>query len=59
MAVKQNCFYSPYNLKEPLETIIERLDECADFAVAMSEPVTDTQLVYVVYRIFPENGIYQ
>ena len=47
-----------YNTEEPLESHIERLHECANFATAAVEPVPDTQLVRIAYRLVAETGKY-
>ena len=44
----------PYNAEEPLESLIERINECTDFATASSEPVSETQLVRISYRLVAE-----
>ena len=49
---------SSYNSEEPLEILIKRLDECADFATAAREPVSDTQLVRIAYRLVADTGHY-
>ena len=38
-----------YNTEEPLESLIKRLNECADFATAAIEIVLETQLVQITY----------
>ena len=43
-----------FNSKEPLESLTESLDECADFATAAGETVLETQLVCIVNGIVTE-----
>ena len=45
-----------YNTEKPLESLIERLNKCADFATAVSKPVLETQLVCISYRLVEETG---
>ena len=42
--------------EEQLESLIERLNECAYFATAASEPVSETQLVRIAYGLVDETG---
>ena len=44
------------NTEEPLEGLIERLNECAEFAAKASELVSETQLLHVAYRLVAETG---
>ena len=41
-----------YNAEDPLE----RLDECTDFATAIGEPVSETQLVSIAYELVVDTG---
>ena len=41
MAAKGERLRSLYNTEEPLESLIERLDECTDFVTAAGEPVSE------------------
>ena len=47
MAVNDEIIRATYNADKPLESLIERLNECADFANAASETVSETQLVHI------------
>ena len=47
-----------YNAKEPLKSLIERLNECADFATASGKPVSEMELVRIAYRLVAETGQY-
>ena len=46
----------PYNAEEPLEGIIERLNECADLAAAETETVSKTQLVRIACGLIEDTG---
>ena len=56
MAENYKRLHAPYNAEEPLESLIERLNKCADFATAASELVSDTQLVRISYGIVSGTG---
>ena len=47
MAANEKRIRASYNAEEPLESLIERLNECADFTTAASEPVLETQVVRI------------
>ena len=49
---------SPYNAEEPLESLIERLNECADFSTAASEPILGTQLIRITYVLVADTVQY-
>ena len=38
-----------YNAEEPFGSLVERLNECVDFATSASDPVLETQLVRISY----------
>ena len=46
--------WAPYNMEEPLESLIERLNECTDFATSASDPVSETQLAHITYGLVME-----
>ena len=48
----------PYNAEEPLEGIIDRINKCADFAMASSEPVSETKLIHIACGLVAETGQY-
>ena len=58
MTANNERLRASYNSEEPLESLIERLDECADFATAAGEPVSETQLVRIAYGLVTETGQY-
>ena len=58
MAANDEIIRASYNSKEPLESLTERLNECADFVTAASEPVSETQLVRITYVLVAETGQY-
>ena len=58
VAASNKNILSQYKLEDPLEGIIERLNEYADFAAAASEPVTDTQIFHITYELVVETGHY-
>ena len=58
MAENNEILRASYNAEEPLESLIERLNECADFATAAGAPVLETQLVRIAYRLMLETGKY-
>ena len=47
-----------YNTKEPPEILITRLNECTDFTTAAGEPVSETQLVRITYKLVADTGTY-
>ena len=47
-----------YNSEELLESLIERLDKCVDFATEAGDPVSETQLVRIAYGLVAETGQY-
>ena len=58
MAANDERLQSSYNAKTPLKSLIERLNECADFATAARESVLETQLVRIAYELVAETGQY-
>ena len=58
MAENDEIIHAPYNAEEPLESLIERLNESPDSATAASEPVSQTQLVRIAYGLVAETGQY-
>ena len=42
MAANNDRLWASYKAEEPLESRIERINECADFATAAGDPVLDT-----------------
>ena len=58
MAAKDERLRASYNAEEPLDILIKRLDECANLATAAGEPVLETQLVHIAYRLVAETGQY-
>ena len=56
MAAKDEILRSSYNAEELLKSLTERLDECAEFATAAGEPVSETQLVRISYELVAETG---
>ena len=59
MVVNDERLRVSYNAEDPLESIIERLNDCADFATADGEPVSETQLVCIAYGLVAKTGQYQ
>ena len=58
MAENDERLRASYNNEEPLEILIERLNECADFATASGKPVLETQLFRIAYGLVAETGKY-
>ena len=56
MAVNNERLQASYNAKEPLKSLIKRLNECADFATAAGEPVSETQLFRIAYGLVAKTG---
>ena len=56
MTANNERLRSACNAEEPLEGLIETLNNCADFAASASEPVSETDLVRIAYRIVAETG---
>ena len=46
----------PYNVVEPPKGLVERLNECADFVVVASEPVSETQIICITYKLIADMG---
>ena len=53
-----NRLRTPYNKEDPLESLIERLNNCADLSTAASELVSETQLVCIAYGMVSDTGKY-
>ena len=58
MASNGERLRSEYNVEEPLEGLIERLNKCTEFALIASEPVSDTHIVRIAYVLVVEMGQY-
>ena len=58
MAANNERLRASYDAEEPLENLIKRLDECANFATAAGEPVSETQPVRITYILVAETGQY-
>ena len=56
MAANNERLQASYNAEEKLGSLIERLNECADFATAAGKTVLETQLVHIAYRLVAETG---
>ena len=56
MVANDEILRASYNTEEPLESLIKRLNKCADFATASGEPVSETQLVRITYGMVAETG---
>ena len=57
MAANDKRLRAPYNAEDPLNSLIERLNECADFVTAGTKPVSETHMVRIAYVLVAE--IYQ
>ena len=58
MAANDERLGASYNAEEPLESLTKRLDECADFAMAAGEPVSETRIARIAYGLVTETGQY-
>ena len=58
MAANYKKLRFPYNVEESLTILVERLDECTDLSEAAVNPVTKTQLFWIVYGLVAETGKY-
>ena len=58
MAANNERLGASYNAEEPLESLTKRLDECADFAMAAREPVSETRIARIAYGLVTETGQY-
>ena len=58
MAANEKRLRSSYSAEEPLESLIEKLNECTDLATTASEPVLETQLVHIEYGLVTETVKY-
>ena len=47
MVNSDNNIRSLYNSEEPLNSLVERLNKCVDFAVPVGYPVTETHIVRI------------
>ena len=54
MVVNNQRLCSPYNAEEPPESLIKRLNDCADFATTASKTVSKTQLFRIAYSLVAE-----
>ena len=58
MAANNKILCATYNTEDLLESLIESINECADFATTASEPVMETQIFCIAYGLFSEIGHY-
>ena len=58
MASNDENIYSLHNVEEPIDSLVGRFNDCADFVSGVEEPVTDTQLVRVVCGLVINTGQY-
>ena len=58
MAANNERLRAYYNAEEALESLVERLNECADLATAACKPVLETQLVHISYGLVAETFQY-
>ena len=58
MSENDGYLQSPYNTEDTLVGIMKRLNECAEFAAAASELVTETRLVSITYGLVTETVQY-
>ena len=58
MAANDERLRTSYNAEETIKSLIERINDCADFATAAGEPVSETQLVHISYVLVAETGQY-
>ena len=58
MASNDERIQEYYNAKEPLDILVKRLDQYADFVTAVREPVSETQLACITYGMVEETGQY-
>ena len=58
VAANNKIIRSPYNVEEPLKSLIKRLNECEDFATSVSELVSDNHIVRITYGLVSETGQY-
>ena len=56
MSANDERLQASYNAEETLGSLIERLNECADFATAAGKIVLETQLVHIAYGLVAETG---
>ena len=58
VAANNKIIRSPYNVEEPLKSLIKRINECEDFATSVSELVSDNHIVRITYGLVAETGLY-
>ena len=58
MAAHDERLRASYNSEEPLKSLTKRLNKCADFSTAVSDPVFYTQLVRIAYGLMVNTGQY-
>ena len=58
MTANDNKLQSPYNVEETLGSLINKFNECEDFAASAGEPSTDIQLFRIAYGLVAETSEY-
>ena len=51
MEANLDHLHTPYNEKETIDSIINRLNKCSDFTVEICKLATDTHIVRIVYGL--------
>ena len=58
MAENNENLRSCYNAEDPLEGLVERLNKCVELTEASGNLFTETQLIFIVYRLVAETRQY-
>jgi hypothetical protein len=56
--LNEKKFTEPWDGSSPFENIIERIDECVDFAEAAAQPYTAPQILSKIYTLVYDTGLY-
>jgi hypothetical protein len=59
IVLNENRLNEPWEGTEPFENIVDRVEECVQFAIEAERPYTADQILDWVIRIVPKTGIYQ
>jgi hypothetical protein len=58
IVVNEKKFIEPWDGTSPFENIIERIDECIDFAEAAEQPYSAPQILSKIYTLVYNTGLY-
>jgi hypothetical protein len=58
IVANEKKFIEPWDGTSPFENVIERIDECMDFAEAAEQPYTVPQILSKIYTLVYDTGLY-